>query len=92
MFVVYLIPYMLAGVEKMYCGHTNDANRRWTEHNKKGYLGTKKKREMRVISKHRTKSLAYREELRVKDLGPEEKIKLYNESEVIIDCLAGQRD
>lgn len=77
-FVVYLIPYFRGGSLQLYCGHTNDAVRRWSEHCKRGFLGNKEKQEMRVISNHATKKLAMNEESRVKKLSRMKKDELYS--------------
>ena len=82
-FVVYIIPYFRGGSWQLYCGHTNDAIRRWNEHHQRGFLGTKEKREMRIISVHTTKKLAMNEEYRVKKLTRKKKDGLYVNGTVV---------
>jgi predicted GIY-YIG superfamily endonuclease len=77
MYAVYLIPYRRGKTEAFYCGYTNNPVRRWSEHNKRGFLASRKKRAMCVISNHTTIKQAMREESRVKKLKRIDKIALY---------------
>lgn len=75
---------MLGGKKKMYCGYTNNPRRRWGEHCKRGFLGTKEKFQMRIISTHTTQKLVMNEESRVKKLSAIKKYDLYENGDPIL--------